>query len=336
MNFFSGWSSDVAVDLGTANTCVFTKGSIAVNEPSIVAFNTERKKIEAMGSEAREILDHTPANVTPIRPMKRGVIANAEAVEKMLGHFVKKASSRRSLTRPRMIIGVPPGISPVERRALSRSTVSISRDVQMVDETMAAAIGSGLPISDPGGHMIVDIGGGTTDIAVISMATIIYGRSLPVAGDEIDGAITHHLRRAHNLLIGERTAEQIKCEIGSAAPLDAPLTMEVKGRPASGGGPRTITITDEEIRLAIAKPVKQIIQAVCDALENVPPALCANIYDRGMLLTGGGSLLRNLDKRLREETDIPVMMPENPFVSVVLGAGKLLNDGELLKKLASA
>jgi rod shape-determining protein MreB len=335
MSLLSAFAADVAIDLGTANTCIFTRGAIALNEPSIVAFNTARGTIEAVGTEAREMLGRTPANITAVRPMRDGVIADFEAAEKMLTHFVRKLNGRRPLVRPRMVIGVPPEITQVERRAVKESAFRVkASEVHLVDEPMAAAIGSGLPIDEPAGNMIIDIGGGTTDIAVISLAGVVYGRSLRVAGDELDAAIIQHMKRAHNLLVGERTAEQIKCEIGSAAPLDAELKMEVKGRHLSAGVPRTVVVTDQEIRDALSEPVKVIVSAVRDALERVPPELCADIYDRGVVLTGGGALLRNLDTRLRKETGLPVLVAENPLASVVLGAGKLLSDRALLAKVS--
>ena len=334
-NLFSAFANDVAIDLGTANTCVFARGrGIVLNEPSIVAFNTAKGSVEAVGTEAHEMLGRTPANIKPVRPMKDGVIADFDAAEKMLMHFVRKATGNRPLMRPRLVIGVPPEITQVERRAVKDSGFRVkASEVYLVDEPMAAAIGSGLPITEAAGNMIVDIGGGTTDIAVISLAGTVYGRSLRVAGNALDEAIIGYMRRAYNLLIGERTAEQIKCEIGSAAPLEARLTMEVKGRHLLEGVPRTIVVTDSEIREALAEPLKLMVQAVRDALERVPPELSADIFDRGVVLTGGGALLRNLDKRLREETGLPVLVAENPLTSVVLGAGKILTDLELLKKV---
>jgi rod shape-determining protein MreB and related proteins len=335
MGFFSAFANDVAIDLGTANTCVFARGrGIVLNEPSIVAFNIAKGSIEAVGTEAHEMLGRTPANIKPVRPMKDGVIADFDAAEKMLMHFVRKASGGRPLMRPRLVIGVPPEITQVERRAVKDSGFRVkASEVYLVDEPMAAAIGSGLPITEAAGNMIVDIGGGTTDIAVISLAGTVYGRSLRVAGNALDEAIIGYMRRAYNLLIGERTAEQIKCDVGSAAPLEQRLTMEVKGRHLLEGVPRTIVVTDAEIREALAEPLKLMVQAVRDALERVPPELSADIFDRGVVLTGGGALLRNLDKRLREETGLPVLVAENPLTSVVLGAGKILTDIDLLKKV---
>jgi rod shape-determining protein MreB len=335
MNLFSAFANDVAIDLGTANTCVFARGrGIVLNEPSIVAFNTAKGSIEAVGTDAHEMLGRTPANIKPVRPMKDGVIADFDAAEKMLMHFVRKASGNRPLMRPRLVIGVPPEITQVERRAVKDSGFRVkASEVYLIDEPMAAAIGSGLPITEAAGNMIVDIGGGTTDIAVISLAGTVYGRSLRIAGNALDEAISSYMRRAYNLLIGERTAEAIKFEVGSAAPLEQRLTMEVKGRHLLEGVPRTVVVTDAEIREALAEPLKLMVQAVRDALERVPPELSADIFDRGVVLTGGGALLRNLDKRLREETGLPVLVAENPLTSVVLGAGKILTDLDLLKKV---
>jgi len=334
----SSFATDVAIDLGTANTCVFARGrGIVVNEPSIVAFNTAKGEVEAVGQEAYEMLGRTPPNIKAVRPMKDGVIADFEAAEQMLAHFIRKAYGRRPMIRPRLLIGVPPEITPVERRAVKDSGFRAkASEVHLVDEPMAAAIGAGLPISDPAGNMIVDIGGGTTDIAVISMAGTVYGRSLRVAGDAMTDAIVNYLKKSCNLLIGERTAEQIKWELGSASPLDEKLKMEVKGRHVSQGVPRTVMICDEQIREALAEPLRQITQAVLDALERIPPELCADIYDRGMVLTGGGAMLRNLDRRLGQETGLPVLVAENPLTSVVVGAGMILQDIALLKKVAWA
>src|SRR5918993_2446702 len=268
MNLFSPFATDVAIDLGTANTCIFARGrGIVLNEPSIVAFNNANGQIEAVGLEAYEMLGRTPPHLRAVRPMKDGVIADFDAAEKMLTHFVRKVHGRRPLVRPRLVIGVPPEITPVERRAVKDSGYRVkASEVHLVDEPMAAAIGSGLPVTEPAGNMVIDIGGGTTDIAVISLAGTVYGRSLRVAGNAMDEAIIQHMKRAHQLLIGERTAEHIKCEVGSAAPLDERLTMEVKGRHITAGVPRTITIEDSEIRDAMAEPIRMIVQAVRDAL----------------------------------------------------------------------
>ena len=335
MSLMSAFATDVAIDLGTANTCVFARGrGIVLNEPSIVAFNTSTGEIEAVGQEAHEMLGRTPPHIKPIRPLKDGVIADFDAAEKMLVHFVRKAHGRRAFVRPRLVIGVPPEITPVERRAVRDSGFRVkASEVHLVDESMAAAIGAGLPVTEPAGNMIIDIGGGTTDIAVISLAGMVYGRSLRVAGDAMDEAIIQYVRKACNLHIGERSAQEIKYQVGSAAPLDTPLMMQVKGRHVIEGVPRTVTICDQEIREALAEPLKQIVQAVRDSLERIPPELCGDIYDRGVVLTGGGALLRNLDKRLREETGLPVLVSEHPLTSVVMGAGMILSDLPLLRKV---
>ena len=331
----SRFSHDLAIDLGTANTCVYARGKgIVVSEPSIVALNTVNGRIEAVGSEAKEMLGRTPGSITAIKPMRDGVIADFEAAEKMLTHFIRKAHKRRGWLRPRVVIGVPSEITQVERRAVKDSAMRAkASEVHLVEEAMAAAIGAGMPITEAAGNMVIDVGGGTTDIAVISLAGVVYGKSVRVAGNALDEAIIQHARKAHNLLIGERTAEQIKIEIGSAAPHAAPLTMEVKGRHLVEGRPKTVTMNDDEVRRALVEPVRAIVQAVHDALERIPPELSADISDRGIVLTGGGSLLRNLDRRLRDETGLPVQLAEEPLSSVVLGAGKMLSDFNLLRRI---
>jgi rod shape-determining protein MreB len=335
MGLFST-ASDVAVSLGTVNTSIYMQGAIALSEPSIVAFNTARGHIEAVGSEAREMLGRAPGNITPVRPVKHGVIADFDAVEKMLAHFVQKVRGRR-FARSRLVIGVPTASTAVERRAVKDSASRIkASEVCLVDEPMAAAIGAGLPVTEATGNMIIDVGGGTTDIAVVSLAGIVYGRSLRVAGGEMDEAIIQHIKRTHNLLIGESTAEKIKSEIGSAEPLEKPLRMQVKGRHLSEGLPRTVTITDAEIREALSEPIRAIVKAVREALERVPPELSADIYDRGVVLTGGVALLRKFDKHLAKHTGLRVILAEHPLDSVVLGAGQLLCDRELLDRIAVA
>jgi rod shape-determining protein MreB len=331
---FSG--ADVAVDLGTANTCIYTRGAVVLNEPSVVAFNTARGGVEAIGIDARDMLGRTPANITPVWPMRNGVIADFEAVEKMLAHFVRKATGR-TYWRQRLVIGVPAASTPVERRAVKDSARRMKvSDVQLVDEPMAAAIGAGLPVTEPTGNMIVDIGGGTTAIAVLSLGGVVYGRSLRLAGGDMDDAIIQHVKRRHNLLIGEPTAERIKCEIGSAAPLPKPLKMEVKGRHLAEGVPRTATITDEEIREALSEPIRAIVKAVREALECVPPELSGDIFERGVVLTGGVAMLRKLDEHLHRETGLPVLIAEDPMATVVVGVGKLLTDPGLLSRVAIA
>ena len=332
------FSHDLAIDLGTANTCVYARGrGIVVSEPSIVAFNKVTGRIEAVGTEAKEMLGRTPGNITAIKPMKDGVIADFEAAEKMLTHFIRKAHKRTGWLRPRVVIGVPSEITQVERRAVRDSAMRAkASEVHLIEEAMAAAIGAGMPITEAAGNMVVDIGGGTTDIAVISLAGIVYGKSVRVAGNELDDAIIQHARKAHNLLVGERTAEKIKMEIGSAFPLEHTLTMEVKGRHLLEGRPVSVMMNDEEIRRAMAEPVRAIVQAVHDALERIPPELSADICDRGIVLTGGGSLLKGLDKRLRDETGLPVQLAADPLSSVVLGAGKMLSDFNLLRRISLA
>jgi rod shape-determining protein MreB len=329
-------SSDLAIDLGTANTLVYAKGKgIVVAEPSIVAINTVTGKVEAVGKDAKEMLGRTPGKIVAIRPMRDGVIADFEITEKMLSHFIRKAHNRNTMVRPRIIIGIPSEITQVEKRAVKDSALKAkASEVYLVDQAMAAAIGAGLPITEPSGNMVVDIGGGTTDIAVISLAGIVYSKSVRVAGNEMDEAIIQYIKKKYNLLIGERTSEQIKLEIGSAFPLDDPLTMEIKGRDLIEGIPKTLTITDAEIREALAEPISVIVNAVRVALERTPPELSADIVDRGIVLTGGGSLLKNMDKLLREETGLPVSVAEDPLSSVVLGTGKMLSDFDLLRKIS--
>ncbi len=336
-SLFSLFSSDLAIDLGTANTCVYVRGKgIVVNEPSIIAINKVNGRVEAVGREAKEMLGRTPGNIVAIKPMKDGVIADFEYTEKMLAYFIRKAHNNRNVwVRPRIVIGVPSEITQVEKRAVKDSAYRAkASEVHLVEEAMAAAIGAGMPITEPSGNMIVDIGGGTTDIAVISLAGIVYSKAVRVAGNEMDEALIQYIKKTYNLLIGERTAEQIKMEVGSAYPLEERMSMEIKGRHLIEGVPKTITITDEEIREALAETVNVIVDAVRVALERTPPELSADIVDRGIVLTGGGALLKNLDKRLREETGLPLAMADDPLSSVVLGAGKMLSDFNLLRKIS--
>lgn len=339
MNFrslFSLFSSDLAIDLGTANTLVFARGKgIVVNEPSIVALNKVTGDVEAVGREAKEMLGRTPGNIVAIRPMKDGVIADFKVTERMLNYFIQKAHGRKMMVHPRIVIGVPSEITQVEKRAVVDSAYRAkASEVHLVEQAMVAAIGAGLPITEPSGNMVVDIGGGTTDVAVISLSGIVYSRSVRVAGNEMDDAIMQYLKRKYNLLIGERTAEQIKMEIGSAYPLERPLTMEIKGRNLIEGVPRTITIEDKEIREALSECVSTIMNAIRVALERTPPELSADISDRGIVLTGGGALIKNLDKRIREETGLPVSIAEDPLASVALGTGKMLTEFKLLRRIA--
>ena len=335
-SLFSLFSSDLAIDLGTANTCVYARGKgIVLNEPSIVAINKVTGRTEAVGREAKEMLGRTPGNIVAIRPMRDGVIADFEIAEKMLTYFIKKAHNRTVWVRPRIVIGVPSEITQVEKRAVKDSAYRAkASEVHLVEEAMAAAIGAGMPVTEPSANMIVDIGGGTTDIAVISLAGIVYSKAVRVAGNEMDEAIIQYIKKTYNLLIGERTSETIKMRMGSACGLDGRLTMEIKGRHLVEGVPKTITITDEEIREALADTVRVIVDAVRVALERTPPELSADIVDRGIVLTGGGSLLKNLDKRLREETGLPLALAEDPLESVVLGAGRMLSDFGLLRKIS--
>lgn len=335
-SIFSFFSSDLAIDLGTANTLVFAKGKgILVNEPSIVAINKVTNEVEAVGREAKEMLGRTPGNIVAIRPLKDGVIADFKVTERMLNYFIQRAHNRKMLVHPRIVIGVPSEITQVEKRAVMDSAFRAkASEVHLVEQAMVAAIGAGLPISEPAGNMIVDIGGGTTDIAVISLSGIVYSRSVRVAGNAMDDAITQYIKRKFNLLIGERTAEQIKTGIGSAYPLDTPLTMEIKGRNLIEGIPKTVTVTDAEIREALTESVTTIVNAIRVALERTPPELSADISDRGIVLTGGGALLKNMDRRISEETGLPVSIADDPLCSVVLGTGRMLDDFRLLRKMS--
>jgi rod shape-determining protein MreB len=335
-SLFSLFSSDLAIDLGTANTLVFAKGKgIVVNEPSIVAINKTNGEVEAVGKEAKDMLGRTPGNIVAIRPMKDGVIADFKVTERMLNYFIQKAHGRKVLVHPRIVIGVPSEITQVEKRAVIDSAYRAkASEVHLVEQAMVAAIGAGLPVTEPSGNMVVDIGGGTTDVAVISLSGIVYSRSVRVAGNEMDNAIMQYLKRKYNLLIGERTAEAIKIQVGSAFPLDKPLTMEIKGRNLIEGVPKTITIDDSEIREALGECVATIMNAIRVALERTPPELSADISDRGIVLTGGGAMLKNLDRRIREETGLPVSIAEDPLASVVLGTGKMLTDFKLLRRVA--
>ncbi len=335
-SFFSIFSNDLAIDLGTANTLVFAEGrGIVVREPSIVAVNKITNKVEAVGSAAKEMLGRTPGNIVAIRPMKDGVIADFEVTERMLDYFIKKAHGRSLFVRPKIVISVPSDITQVEKRAVKDSALQAgASEVFIIEQAMAAAIGAGLPITEPTGNMIVDIGGGTTDVAVISLAGIVYSKSVRVASNEMDEAIIQYIKRKYNLLVGERTAEQIKIEIGSAYPLDEPLSMEIKGRDLVEGVPKTLTLTDAEVREALAETVGIIVDAVRVALERTPPELSADIMDKGIVLTGGGSMLKNLDRRLREETGLPISLAEEPLSSVALGTGAMLADVDLLRKIS--
>ena len=333
---FSLFSSDLAIDLGTANTLVYANGKgIVVNEPSIVAINKTNGEVEAVGQQAKEMLGRTPGNIVAIRPMKDGVIADFRVTERMLNYFILKAHGRKLFVHPRIVIGVPSEITQVEKRAVVDSAYQAkASEVYLVEQALVAAIGAGLKVTEPSGNMVVDIGGGTTDVAVISLSGIVYSSSVRVAGNEMDDAIMQHLKRKYNLLIGERTAETIKIQIGSAFPLDKPLTMAIKGRNLIEGIPKTLTLDDREIREALAECVATIVNEIRVALEQTPPELSADISDRGIILTGGGALLKNLDQRIREETGLPVTIAEDPLASVVLGTGKMLTDFKTLRRVA--
>jgi rod shape-determining protein MreB and related proteins len=332
---FGFFSNDLAIDLGTANTLIYAKGrGIVVNEPSIVAIDKTSKRIFAVGREAKEMLGRTPGDIVAIKPMKDGVIADFDVTEMMLKYFIKQAHSRNHLISPRIVIGIPSEITQVEKRAVQESALRAkASEVYLVEQAMVAALGAGLPVTEACGNMIVDVGGGTTDIAVISLSGIVYSRSVRVAGNEMDEAISQYIKRKHNLLIGERTAETIKIQLGSAGPLERPLTMEIKGRNLIEGVPKTITVTDEEIREALGDSVGIIINAIKVALERTPPELSADIMERGIVLTGGGALLKRFDKRLASETGLPVFIAEDPLSSVVLGTSKMLTDFKLLRRM---
>lgn len=338
-NNILGWfSNDLAIDLGTANTLVFVKGKgIVCDEPSVVVIRKDTKKTIAVGTEAKKMLGKTPVNIMAIRPMKDGVIADFDATGEMLKYFIAKVHNRRSFVSPRIIIGVPSGITQVEQRAVKDAAhASGAREVYLIEEPMAAAVGVGLPVGEPSGNMIVDIGGGTTDIAVISLDGIVYSKAVRVGGDKMDEALIAHMKRRYNLMIGERTSEQIKIEIGSAYPSneDAPREMEIKGRDLISGIPKTITINEDEIREALSEPVNVILDTIKVALENTPPELAADIVDRGIVLAGGGALLRGLDFLIKEETGLPVIVADDPLTAVVRGVGKMLDELELLRKIA--
>jgi len=330
------FSGDLAIDLGTVNTRVYARGrGIVVNEPSAVALDDSTGEVQAVGREAKEMLGRTPGKIRVIKPLKDGVIADFKVTEKMLSCFIQKAHQRRTLVHPRVIISVPSEITQVERRAVTDSAYRAkAAEVHLVEQAMMAAIGAGLPVTKPGGNLVVDIGGGTTDVAVISMSGMVYSRSLRTAGNHMDESIMNYLKRKHNLLIGEHMAEQIKIEIGSAYALDKPLTMEVKGRSLIEGLPKAITVDDSGIREALAECVSAVVSAIRMALERTPPELSSDISDRGIVLAGGGALLRNLDMRIREETGLPVCTADNPLCSVVLGTAKVLDDFRLLRRIA--
>ncbi len=335
---FGFFSNDLAIDLGTANTLIYVKGKgIICNEPSVVAVQRDTrgvKKVLAVGKEAKAMLGKTPASIVAIRPMKDGVIADFEVTEAMLKYFIKRAHNRRNLVRPRIIISVPSGITPVEKRAVKESAESAgAREVYLIEEPMAAAIGAGLPITEPSGNMIVDIGGGTTEVAVISLGGIVTSKSIRIAGDIMDDAVVQYVKRKYNLFIGYTTAEMIKINMGIALSEEERKAMEIKGRNLVTGIPMTMEIVDEEIREALAEPVNAIIDAVRVTLEKSPPEIAADIVDKGIVLAGGGALLKNLDVLIREETKLPVTIAEDPLTCVARGAGKVLDEINVLKEV---
>lgn len=337
-NSLFGWlSNDLAIDLGTANTLVYVKGKgIVLREPSVVAVRRDYRsnKVLAVGKEAKMMLGRTPGNIVAIRPIKDGVIADFEVTEAMLSYFIKKIHNRRTLVHPRIIVSVPSGITQVEKRAVRESAESAgAREVYLIEEPMAAAIGAGLPITEPLANMIVDIGGGTTEVAVISLSGIVYAKSVRVAGDKMDESILHYIKRKHNLAIGEHTAELIKTTIGNVLPEEPYETMDIKGRDLVSGVPKTLNIDAGEIQNAINEQVDVIIETVKMALEITPPELAADIVDQGIVLTGGGALLKNLDKRLKQVTGLPIIIAEDPLSSVVLGSGQALENIDVLKEV---
>ncbi len=331
------FSSDLAIDLGTANTLVYVKGKgIVLREPSVVAVRKDAKanRVVAVGRDAKNMLGRTPGNIVAIRPMKDGVIADFEVTEAMLRYFIRKIHDRRTLIRPRINISVPSGITQVEKRAVRESAESAgAREVYLIEEPMAAAIGAGLPITEPIANMIVDMGGGTTEVAVISLAGIVYSKSVRVAGDKMDSAILQYIKRKFNLLIGEHSAEKIKIELGDVIPEEPYREMEIKGRDLVSGVPKTITINSSEIRSAITEQIDTIVDTVKSVLEQTPPELAADIVDKGIVLTGGVALLKNLDKLLREETNLPIIIADDPLSSVVLGSGMALDNLDILKEV---
>ena len=331
-------SNDLAIDLGTANTVLYVKGKgIVLREPSVVAVRKDSRgsRVLAVGKEAKEMLGRTPGNIVAIRPMKDGVIADFEVTEAMLRYFINKVHNRRTLVHPRIIVSVPSGITQVEKRAVRETAESAgAREVYLIEEPMAAAIGAGLPITEPTANMIVDIGGGTTEVAVISLAGIVYAKSVRVAGDKMDESILQYIKRKHNLAIGERTAEEIKTTLGNVLPEEPYQTMDIKGRDLVSGIPKTLTITSKEIQSAISEQVDVIVDAVRVALEQTPPELSADIVDQGIVLTGGGALLKNLDTLLKRETGMPIIVADDPLSSVVLGSGRALDNLEILREIA--
>ena len=335
MSWFGFLSNDIGIDLGTANTLVYVRGAdIVLNEPSVVAIEKETNKILAVGIAAKEMIGRTPDSILAIRPLKDGVIADFDITERMLSNFIRRVVKHRYLMKPKIIISVPSGITEVEKRAVRDSAENAgAREVYLIQEPMAAAIGVGLPVDQPSGSMIIDIGGGTSEIAVIALNDIVSNKSVRVAGDELDESIALYFKKNYNLLIGERTAEEIKMKIGSAYPLDKEESMEIKGRDLVAGVPKTMKITSSQVREAIAEPIDAIIDAVRSALEHTPPELASDILERGIILTGGGALIRGLDKRLRQETNLPVIVADDPLTCVARGTGKCLDNMQQYSKV---
>ena len=334
--FWGLFSNDLAIDLGTANTLVYVADEgIVLREPSVVAINVQTNEVQAVGTEAKQMLGRAPGGIEAIRPMKDGVIAHFEVTEQMLRHFIMKVhNNRRTLVRPRVVIAVPSGITQVEKRAVRDSAQSAgAREVFLIEEPMAAAIGVDLPVQEPSGNLIIDIGGGTTEVAIISMSGIVFSKSVRIAGDEMNEAIINYIKKKYNLLIGERTAEEVKINIGSAFPMEKSMTMEVKGRDLVAGIPKTLVVSDEEVREALTETFSTIVEAVKIALERTPPELAADIVDKGVVVSGGGSLIKGLDTLLREATGLPITVASDPLSAVALGSGKVLCDPKLLEKV---
>ncbi len=336
-NLFGLFSNDIGIDLGTANTLVYVKDhGIVLREPSVVAVHSGTRRPLAVGDEAKRMLGRTPGSIVAIRPLKDGVIADFDLTQAMLRHFIRKVTSRRKLVPPRVVIAVPSGITEVEKRAVKESAEQAgAREVFLIEEPMAAAIGVGLPVQEASGNMIIDIGGGTTEVAIISLAGIVFSRSIRVAGDELDEAIVQYMKRAYNLMVGERTAEEIKIKVGSAHPVGKDTTLEVKGRDLVSGLPKTLTITSQEVREALSEPINAIVESVRVTLERCPPELSADLVDRGLVVAGGGALLKGLDLLLQKETGLPVHIAEDPLSAVAEGTGRALQELKFLKKVAS-
>jgi rod shape-determining protein MreB len=329
------FSNDIGIDLGTATTLVYVKGKgVVLCEPSVVAVERGTSHVLAVGEEAKRMLGRTPGNIIAIRPMRDGVITDFEITEAMLRHFIRKVRQRRFQIRPRIVIAIPSGITEVERRAVKESAERAgAREVFLIEEPIAAAIGVGLPIQEPIGNMVIDIGGGTTEIAVISLAGVVFSKSIRIGGDEMDEAITEYLKKTYNLMVGERTAEDIKIKVGSAYPQEEEMTLEVKGRDLVSGLPKTVTISSEEIREALQEPLRAILEITKISLERTPPELAADLIDHGIMMAGGGSLLRGLDKLISEETGLPVHIADDPMTAVANGTGKVLDEMRYLKKV---